>query len=394
VHKPKRYHDTEKAYAIVREIYQEHIAMNDDAQGNLMEGEFCGATAVLYQDALKKQPINAKAAFRKEIQGILDKNVWEPVHLKDLSDEERKLIISNMKNFVEKFKLDNTFDKFKVRVLFCGNLQREIGQSKGPVCQIESLKTIMSIAAYEDYEVFTVNITVAYLNTPMPDDVNYKWMKLEKDVTEMLVEIVEARFLPYVQTDGTMIVRNEELMYGYQEAAHYWNNEISEVFLENRYKRCMKDKCVFVKQEAGKHAICGSTVDDNFFAATKDKVWINEQVEMLHVAFKEVTVIRANEIGIVGMHLKMDREKKEAILSQPKWEQKVIREFRILQKAPTLALTNLMTEDDDTKLLEDQKKFMSLNSLVMYGATRKYAEILPATTKLASKYSKAMVWKN
>jgi hypothetical protein len=81
----------------------------------------------------------------------------------------------------------------------------------------------------------------------------------------------------------------------------------------------------------------------------------------------------------------MDREKKEAILSQPKWEQKVIREFRILQKAPTLALTNLMAEDDDTKLLEDQKKFMSLNSLVMYGATRKYAEILPATTKLASK---------
>jgi hypothetical protein len=128
-------------------------------------------------------------------------------------------------------------------------------------------------------------------------------MKLEKDVTEMLVEIVEARFLPYVQTDGTMIVWNEELMYGYQEAAHYWNNEISEVFLENRYKRCMKDKCVFVKQEAGKHAICGSTVDDNFFAATKDKVWINEQVEMLRVAFKEVTVIRANEIGIVGMHL-------------------------------------------------------------------------------------------
>ena len=32
---------------------------------------------------------------------------------------------------------------------------------------------------------------------------------------------------------------------------------------------------------------------------------------------------------------------------------------------------------------------MSLNSLVMYGATRTYAEILPATTKLASKYNKA-----
>jgi hypothetical protein len=277
VHKPERYQDTEKAYAIIRETYQEHIAMNDEVQGNLIEGEFCGATAILYQDTLKKQPIDAKA----------------------------KLVISNMKNFVEKLKPDNTFDKFKVRVLFRGDLQREIGQSEGPVCRIESLKTIMSIAAYENHEVFTVNITGVYLNTPMPDDVKHKWMKLDKDVVDMLVEIDRARFSTYVQADGTMIVQNEKLMYGYQEAAHYWNDEISEVFLKNRYKKCMKDKCVFVKKEAGKHAICGLTVDDNFFAATKDEVWINDQVEMLRVAFMEVTVTRGNEIGIVGIHLKI-----------------------------------------------------------------------------------------
>jgi hypothetical protein len=50
--------------------------------------------------------------------------VWTPVHLKDLTEAERKLIVSNMKNFVEKLKPDNTFDKFKVRVLFCGDLER------------------------------------------------------------------------------------------------------------------------------------------------------------------------------------------------------------------------------------------------------------------------------
>ena len=67
----------------------------------------------------------------------------------------------------------------------------------------------------------------------------------------------------------------------------------------------------------------------------------------------------------------------------------LIGEFGITQKAPNPALANLMAEDDDDKLLKDQKRFMSLNSLVMYGATRTYAEILPATTKLASKYNKA-----
>jgi hypothetical protein len=146
--------------------------------------------------------------------------------------------------------------------------------------------------------------------------------------------------------------------------------------------------CFFIKTEGEKRAICGFTVDDRFFAATRDKVWIEEQVNMLRRAFKEITVTQGDELGIVGMHLKMDRKNKRAILSQPKWEQKVIREFETLRKAPTPALTDLMAEDDDAVLLKDQKKFMSLNSLVMYGATRTYPEILPAT-KLASKYNKA-----
>ncbi len=85
----------------------------------------------------------------------------------------------------------------------------------------------------------------------------------------------------------------------------------------------------------------------------------------------------------------MVRKNKRAILSQPKWEQKVIREFETLRKAPTPALVDLMAEDDEAIPLKDQKRYMSLNSLVMYKATRTYAEILPATTKLASKYNKA-----
>jgi hypothetical protein len=54
-----------------------------------------------------------------------------------------------MKTFLEKLKPDNSFDKYKVRVLMRGNLQHEMGESQGPVCQIESLKTIMSITTAE-----------------------------------------------------------------------------------------------------------------------------------------------------------------------------------------------------------------------------------------------------
>jgi hypothetical protein len=42
---------------------------------------------------------------------------------------------------------------------------------------------------------------------------------------------------------------------------------------------------------------------------------------------------------------------------QPKWEQKVIKEFEMLRKAPTPALMDLMAEDEESALLMDQKKF-------------------------------------
>ena len=66
--KPERYRDTEKAYAVVREIYQKYLASSDSVHGDFFDSEFRASTSILYQDVLKKQPIDAKAAFKKEIK--------------------------------------------------------------------------------------------------------------------------------------------------------------------------------------------------------------------------------------------------------------------------------------------------------------------------------------
>jgi hypothetical protein len=84
---------------------------------------------------------------------------------------------------------------------------------------------------------------------------------------------------------------------------------MDKVFTGNGYRKCKKDKCEFVKKEAEKLAICGITVDDGFFASTRDEKWIAQQVEMLWKAFKEIMVKRRDEIGIVGMNVRMDRKK-------------------------------------------------------------------------------------
>lgn len=107
-----------------------------------------------------------------------------------------------------------------------------------------------------------------------------------------------------------------------------------------------------MKREEKKTAIRGITMDDCLFAATKHEAWIKEHVKILCKAFGEVTVSRGDYLGIVGIQLRMDRKKKIAILSQPKWEKKVIKEFKVGRKAPDPVLADLMGEDEESDILK------------------------------------------
>ena len=70
--------------------------------------------AMLFQHALNKRPDDAMNALRDEVQKALKIDIWKPVFLNDLKEDDKKLIIPMMMNYLEKYKPDNTFEKFKV----------------------------------------------------------------------------------------------------------------------------------------------------------------------------------------------------------------------------------------------------------------------------------------
>ena len=94
-----------------------------------------------------------------------------------------------MKNYIEKYTPAGDFEKAKARVLVRGDLRKMVGETQGPVSHTESIFIIISIAIYCDLEVFKMNITAAYLNTPMNDNVKHKWLMLDKDVAEVLISM-------------------------------------------------------------------------------------------------------------------------------------------------------------------------------------------------------------
>ncbi len=91
-----------------------------------------------------------------------------------------------------------------------------------------------------------------------------------------------------------------------------------------------KDKFVFVKSENNHISYCALTVDECFFAATRDQEWIQSQVDMLKTAFEELTVERREVINILGMTVHMERDKRRAVIKQKKrFVDKLTEEFKV-----------------------------------------------------------------
>ena len=103
-----------------------------------------------------------------------------------------------------------------------------------------------------------------------------------------------------------------------------------------------KDKCVFVKSENNHTSYCAITVDDCFFAATRDQEWIQPQVDMLKTALEELTLERGEVSNILGMTVHMERDIERAVIKQKKFVNKLTEEFKVAKSAITPATAGLV----------------------------------------------------
>jgi hypothetical protein len=126
--------------------------------------------------------------------------------------EEHNLVIPQMMNYLEKYNPDMTFEKFKVRVLARGDKQIYSGESEGPVARVESLLMLLGIAIHEDLTILKVDVGSAFMRTPMADDVQHKWVRLNKMVVQVLRELQPKKYDDYVLPDELWIHRSCALL--------------------------------------------------------------------------------------------------------------------------------------------------------------------------------------
>ena len=133
---------------------------------------------------------------------------------------------------------------------------------------------LICIAVFLDLELVKCDISTAYMNNPMEEsNVKHRWVLLDRDVVEILLELDCDYWHKFVRPDGKILVEMDKLMYGFKEAVHFWNKVLVAVFLRNGYKQLFKDCCVLVKRKDDKLSICAITVDDCLFALSRQAGW-------------------------------------------------------------------------------------------------------------------------
>jgi len=159
-------------------------------------------------------------AIKKELQQMLDKNVFTPIYLKDVADKTR--IIPSMMFMNEKYTAEGNFDKLKARLVGMGNYEDKseygLDDISSPTVSINSVFIVTAIAAEEQRHVATGDIPAAYLNAGIE---NLVYMKISKDIAEELTGL-DSTYLPYVNQDGSIIVILEKAIYGLLESAKLW----------------------------------------------------------------------------------------------------------------------------------------------------------------------------
>jgi hypothetical protein len=101
-------------------------------------------------------------------------------------------------------------------------------------------------------------------------------------------------------------------------------------------------------------------------------------------------VERGDDIGIIGMQATFNRAERSVAISQRKFVDSVRKAFGITGRgAPTPALGDSFGDKEGAVLLEDQRDFMSKNSLLSYGSRRSYPENKPHTCLASNKYNHA-----
>ena len=159
--------------------------------------------------------------------------------------------------------------KLKTRLCAKGFLQKEgidYSETFSPVVRYDSLWLLLAIAAEEDLEMASFDVSTAFLYGELPEEI---YMEIPEGV-DCSWEIGKINRSTSAdrgdqttgEENGRVVCKLMKALYGLKQAPRCWNFRFKKFLESFNFQECNADKCIFIGNYRGNSIHLGLFVDD------------------------------------------------------------------------------------------------------------------------------------
>jgi len=253
-----------------------------------------GADPRMYSEAMSSPDASHwKQATIDEINSLVANGTWEIVKL-----PPGKKAIGSGWVFKVKKREDGSIERYKARVVAKGCSQRpgfDYVEVFAPTCRLATIRLILAIAAIEDLHVHSVDISSAFLNGDLEEEI---YMKQPQG---------------FVQFGSDYVCRLQKAIYGLKQAGRQWNKKLHQVLSTMGFRRLESDRSIYIYLRDNVRIIIPVFVDDITLASSSQKA-IDDTVKELSRHFKLRDLGPTN--WLLRMEIIRNRSERRLALSQ------------------------------------------------------------------------------
>ena len=257
-----------------------------DEDATVLAAMFGDSAAPLsYRGAMQSSDSDLwSAAVRAEIDSLVSNGTFQAVPEQSIPADKK--LLSTRWVFTRKSEADGS-TRHKARLVARGDHQRagvDFNDVYSPVVNGTTLRTLLAVAAVNDWHVDQMDAVTAFLNAPMGDE-------------ELYVRVPEG----FIRQPGT-VLRLKKAIYGLKQAPRYWNQLLHNWLLAYGLQQSQHDPCLYFIP--GKLYVC-FWVDD-FLILARDASDKDSFKAAISAAFK------MKDLGAVARFLGMEVQRNRA----------------------------------------------------------------------------------
>ena len=246
-------------------------------------------------------------AMNREMQSMYENQVWDLV---DTSDGIKTIGCKWI--FKKKIDMDGNIQTYKARLVAKGFRQTYrvyYDEKFSPVIMLKSIRIILAIAAYYDYEIWQMDVKTAFLNGNLEEDV---YMTQPEGFVD--------------SKNAEKVCKLRKSIYGLKQASRSWNHRFDETVKSFGFLKNEDEPCVYKKSSGSIITFLVLYVDDILLIGndiptlTEIKSWLGNQFSMKDLG---------EAAFILGIKIYRDRSRRLLGLSQANYVDKILKRFKM-----------------------------------------------------------------